>query len=113
MAGAARTWIKCCTPADQDWPTVSGNLGQQSLYVALRKSPRRTSTTSVRRWIVHVSAVPATTPTASPGTTDGGQQTSPIAVDGVVYSETPNGDVIAVDGATGAVKWKWHPTTAK
>ena len=27
-------------------------------------------------------------------------------------SETPNGDVIAVDGATGAVKWKWHPTTA-
>ena len=41
-----------------------------------------------------------------------GQQTSPIAVDGVVYSETPDGDVIAVDGATGAVKWKWHPTVA-
>ena len=24
----------------------------------------------------------------------------------------PDGDVIAVDGATGMVKWKWHPTTA-
>ena len=34
----------------------------------------------------------------------------PIAVDGVIYMDTPVGDVIAVDGATGAVKWKWHPT---
>ena len=33
----------------------------------------------------------------------------PIAVDGVIYMDTPVGDVIAVDGATGAVKWKWHP----
>ena len=31
-------------------------------------------------------------------------------VDGVIYLDTPNGGVIAVDGATGATKWKWTPT---
>jgi hypothetical protein len=109
--GAAKDLDSCCTPADQDWPTVSGNLGQQS-YTSLSQITKANINTLGPAWIVHVSAVPATTPTASPGTTNGGQQTSPIAVDGVVYSETPDGDVIAVDGATGAVKWKWHPTTA-
>ena len=108
---AARDLADCCTPADQDWPTVSGNLGQQS-YTSLSQITKANIGNLGPAWIVHVSAVPATTPTASPGTSNGGQQTSPIAVDGVVYSETPDGDVIAVDGATGAVKWKWHPTTA-
>jgi outer membrane protein assembly factor BamB len=31
-------------------------------------------------------------------------------VDGVIYLDTPIGGVIAVDGATGATKWKWTPT---
>jgi outer membrane protein assembly factor BamB len=36
-----------------------------------------------------------------------GQQTSPIVVDGVIYSDTPGGGVIAVNGKDGTVKWKW------
>ena len=107
----AKALDACCTPADEDWPTVSGNLGQQS-YTSLSQITKANIHKLGPAWIVHVSGVPATTPTPSPGTTNGGQQTSPIAVDGVVYSETPDGDVIAVDGTTGAVKWKWHPTVA-
>ena len=61
-------------------------------------------------WLNHVSAAPVTTPTPGPGTNDTGQQTTPIAIDGVIYTDTPNGDVIAIDGKTGATKWKWHPT---
>ena len=53
-------------------------------------------------WRTHVSAEP-------PATTDTGQQTTPIVVDGVIYLDTPNGSVIAVDGATGVTKWKWTP----
>ena len=30
-------------------------------------------------------------------------------VDGVVYIDTPGGGVAAIDGKTGAVKWKWVP----
>jgi hypothetical protein len=30
----------------------------------------------------------------------------------VIYLDTPNGGVSAVDGATGATKWKWQPTMA-
>ena len=108
---AARDLNTCCAPADQDWPTVSGNLGQQS-YTSLSQITKANIGNLGPAWITHISAVPATVPTASAGTTTGGQQTSPIAVDGVVYSETPDGDVVAVDGTTGAVKWKWHPTTA-
>jgi quinohemoprotein ethanol dehydrogenase len=53
-----------------------------------------------------------TTPAPAAGTNDTGQQTTPIVLDGVIYVDTPNGGVIAVDGATGVAKWKWTPTTA-
>jgi quinohemoprotein ethanol dehydrogenase len=110
MAGA-KDLNTCCDPTDQDFPKNGGNLGNQS-YTSLSLINKSNINNLGPAWIVHTSAVPATTPTASPGTSDGGQETTPIAVDGVVFTDTPNGDVIAVDGATGAVKWKWHPTTA-
>jgi quinohemoprotein ethanol dehydrogenase len=110
MAGAAEL-DSCCTPTDQDFPKNGGNLGNQS-YTGLTQITKDNINKLGPVWIVHVSAVPATTPAASPGTSSGGQQTTPVAVDGVVFTETPDGDVIAVDGATGAVKWKWHPTVA-
>jgi glucose dehydrogenase/plastocyanin len=108
---AAKDLDSCCTPGDQDFPKNGGNLGNQS-YSALSVINKSNIHNLGPAWMVHTSAVPATTPTASPGTSDGGQETTPIAVDGVVFTDTPNGDVIAVDGATGAVKWKWHPTVA-
>jgi len=108
---AAKDLNSCCTPGDQDFPKNGGNLGNQQ-YSSLSTINKSNINTLGPAWMVHTSAVPATTPTPSPGTNDTGQQTTPIAVDGIVYTDTPNGDVIAVDGATGAVKWKWHPTVA-
>jgi glucose dehydrogenase len=109
--GAAKDLDACCTPGDEDFPKNGGNLGNQS-YTGLTQISKANIANLGAAWVTHISAAPATTPTASPGTVDGGQQTTPVAVDGVIYTDTPNGDVIAVDGATGAVKWKWHPTTA-
>jgi outer membrane protein assembly factor BamB len=37
----------------------------------------------------------------------GGLQTNPIVVDGVVYTTTPKHRVVALDGATGALRWKF------
>jgi quinoprotein glucose dehydrogenase len=36
----------------------------------------------------------------------GGSQVQPIVIDGVLYAVTTDGNVVALDGATGAVKWK-------
>ena len=38
---------------------------------------------------------------------DGTFQTSPIALDGVVYLTTPRNHIVALDGATGEVRWKY------
>ncbi len=37
----------------------------------------------------------------------GGLQTNPIIVDGVLYTTTPKHKVVALDAATGAVRWKF------
>jgi quinoprotein glucose dehydrogenase len=41
---------------------------------------------------------------------EGGLQTNPIVVDGVVYATTPKHRVVALDGATGALLWKFDST---
>jgi quinohemoprotein ethanol dehydrogenase len=108
IAGAADL-SSCCAPADKDFPKVAGNLGNQG-YSSLTQVNKDNINKLGPVWLNHVSAAPVTTPTPGPGTDDTGQQTTPIVIDGVVYMDTPNGDVIAIDGKTGATKWKWHPT---
>jgi quinohemoprotein ethanol dehydrogenase len=107
---AAADLSSCCTAGDKDFPKAGGNLGNQN-YSSLTQINKSNIKNVGPVWMTRVSAAPATTPSPSPGTNHGGQQTAPIVVDGVIYMDTPLGDVIAVDGATGAVKWKWHPTT--
>ena len=108
IAGAADL-SSCCTPADKDFPKVAGNLGNQG-YSSLTQVNKDNINKLGPVWVNHVSAAPVTTPTPGPGDTETGQQTTPIVVDGVIYMDTPRGDVIAIDGKTGATKWKWHPT---
>ena len=38
----------------------------------------------------------------------GDPQTHPLAIGGVVYAYTPTLDTIALDGATGKLKWRFH-----
>jgi glucose dehydrogenase/plastocyanin len=91
----------CCTPAGDDMPTVGGNLGNQH-YSALKEINKGNLKKLGPVWRTHVSAV-------EPATDDVGQQTTPIVADGVIYLDTPNGEVIAVDGETGESIWKWAP----
>jgi quinohemoprotein ethanol dehydrogenase len=91
----------CCTPSGADMPTVGGNLGNQH-YSALTQIRKQNLHKLGPVWRTHVSAV-------EPATDDVGQQTTPIVADGVIYLDTPNGEVIAVDGKTGEANWKWAP----
>src|SRR4051794_8251883 len=98
---AAVDLASCCTPGDKDFPKAGGNLGNQA-YSSLTQINKGNINILSPVWLTHVSAAP-------PSTTDTSQQTTPIVVDGVIYLDTPNGDVIAINGKTGATKWKWHP----
>jgi glucose dehydrogenase len=94
--------------ADKDYPKVGGNLGNQN-YSSLDANQQAQHQNLGAAWSLKVSAAPVTVPVPGPGTTTTGQQTSPIVVDGVIYSDTPGGGVIAVNGKDGTVKWKWMP----
>lgn len=99
------------TPAGKDWPYTTGNLGSQG-YSSLTQINKSNIKSLGAAWVTHTAAEPVTSPVAGPGSTASGQQTTPIVVDGVMYANTAGGGVIALDGATGAVKWKWVPSVA-
>ncbi len=99
------------TPAGKDWPYTTGNLGSQG-YSSLTQITKANVKHLDAAWVTHTAAEPVTSPVAGPGSTDTGQQTTPIVVDGIMYANTAGGGVIALDGATGAVKWKWFPSVA-
>ena len=101
----------CCSPAGEDWPYTTGNLGGWG-YTSLTQINKKNIEQLGPAWVTHVSAEPVTTPVPGPGNNATAQQTIPIVVDGVMYLDTPSGGVIALDGATGAVKWKWQPSVA-
>ena len=112
-AAATATWAadSCCTPAGSDWPYTTGNLGGAG-YTSLTQIRKSNIKSLGPAWVTHVSAEPVTTPVAGPGNNATAQQTIPIVVDGVMYLDTPGGGVIALNAATGAVKWKWQPSVA-
>jgi len=109
--GAAKDLASATAPADQDYPKVGGNLGNQN-YSSLTQINKSNINNLGAVWKLDVSAAPTTKPAAAPGTTTTGQQTSPLVIDGVIYSDTPVGGVIAINGKTGAVNWKWTPSVA-
>ncbi|MET0456211.1 MAG: PQQ-binding-like beta-propeller repeat protein [Mycobacterium sp.] len=86
-------------PTGADMPTVGGNLGNQH-YSGLTQITKENLDQLAPTWRTNVSAV-------EPATANVGQQTTPIVVGGVLYLDTPNGGVIAVDGASGEAIWKW------
>jgi len=105
----AQRAVACCEPTAGDWPKNGGNYGNQS-YSSLTHISRANIRELGPAWLVHASAEPVTSPVPGPGTDHSGQQTTPVAVNGMLYFDTPVGGVMAVDGATGAVKWKWQPS---
>jgi alcohol dehydrogenase (cytochrome c) len=109
--GAAKDLTSATAPADKDFPKVGGNLGNQN-YSSLTQINKSNVKALGAVWRTRISQAPTTTPVPAPGTDDEGQQTSALVLDGVIYIDTPVGGVAAIDGKTGAVKWKWTPSTA-
>lgn len=96
-------------PAGSNWPLVHGNLGSQG-YSSLTQINKGNIRSLGPAWVVHTNVEPVTQPAPGPGSADVGQQTTPVVVDGVMYLDTPGGGVMALNAATGAVKWKWMPS---
>lgn len=100
LAAAAATDLNnCCTAGDKDFPKVGGNLGNQN-YSALTQINRTNVKNLGAAWLNRVDLGAST-----------GSQSTPVAVDGVIYVETGAGWVIAVDGKTGATKWRVQKTS--
>jgi glucose dehydrogenase/plastocyanin len=101
----------CCSPTTTDWPRATGNLGSHG-YTSLTQINKSNVKNLGPAWLTNLSAEPITHPTPRPGTTQTAQQTIPIVVDGVMYVNPPGGGVVALNAATGEVKWKWVPSNA-
>src|SRR5262245_48330525 len=83
LARQASQRSACCTPNDNDMPTVGGNLGNQR-YSSLTKINRQNIENLGAAWRTNVSAVP-------PATSDIGSETTPVVVNGVIFLNTPAG----------------------
>ena len=88
----------CGMPSEADMPTVGGNLGNQH-YSALTQIGDRCSTSSAR--FGARTSRPSSRRRRSADDSDRGRR--------VIDLDTPNGEVIAIDGRTGAANWKWAP----
>src|SRR5688572_62896 len=99
------------TPAGSDWPYPTGNLASQG-YTGLTQINKSNVKALGPAWVTNLASEPITQPAPAPGTTQTAQQTTPVVVEGVMYLNPPGGGVVALDGATGAVKWKWVPSNA-
>jgi quinoprotein glucose dehydrogenase len=98
MLAASAAWAqrKPAVAPDHEWPVYGGN-SEGTRYSPLKQINRA----NVARLQV------AWTYDASGGGGRGGLQTQPIVVNGIVYGNTPGGQVIALDGATGKSVWTW------
>ncbi|XAH25120.1 PQQ-binding-like beta-propeller repeat protein [Xylophilus sp. GW821-FHT01B05] len=94
--GAAADLLHCCTAGDKDFPKVGGNLGNQN-YSALTQLDQQRVGQLGGAWVNRIEG----------GLSSGTNQSTTVVVDGVIYIESAPGNVIAVDGKTGATKWKW------
>lgn len=89
----------CCTPGDEDFPKVGGNLGNQN-YTRLKQIDRQRIRRLGATWLNQIEG----------GMTTGTNQSTPVVVAGVIYLESALGNVVAVDGRTGQTKWKYAQT---
>jgi len=88
----------CCTSPTSNFPKVGGNLGNQN-YSALVEVDRTNIADLGAAWLTRLE------PDAAPMF----QQSTAVAVDGVLYLETTQGNVYAVHGDSGAIKWAYRP----
>ena len=98
-AAAAAPARSCTTPGGKDFPKVGGNYGNQN-YSALDGMHSGNVNRLGAAWVNRIEG----------GLTTGTNQSTAVAVDGVLYIESALGNVHAVDGRTGQTKWKYTQT---
>jgi competence ComEA-like helix-hairpin-helix protein len=88
----------CCEPTVKDFPKVGGNLGNQN-YSSLAQVNKGNIAALGGAWHDNLEG----------GSTKEFQQATAVAVNGILYVETTQGKVFAVDGKTGEIKWTFNP----
>src|SRR5690349_19369983 len=89
----------CDTPGAANFPKVGGNLGNQN-FTALGGIHHGNVGKLGAAWVNRIEG----------GLTTGTNQSTAVAVDGVLYIESALGNVHAVDGVTGTTKWVYQTT---
>ncbi len=84
-------------PSGKDFPTAGGNFGNQRYSSLTQITPANLSRLG-GAWMVH-------TTNQSGG---GNMEATPVVVNGVMYMPTGTGGVMAIDAATGAIRWKYQ-----
>src|SRR5688572_29478109 len=79
--------------AGEDWPLYGGEGGRR--FSSLTQITRANVAELKQAWRFDMAEA-------------GDPQTHPLAIGGVVYAYTPSLDTIALDGATGKLKWRFH-----
>lgn len=98
LAATTAAVDNCCLPTTTDFPKVGGNLGNQN-YSSLAKIHKGNIASLGATWLTSLEG----------GAKSGNNQSTAVAVNGVLFIETAQGRVHAVDGKTGAVKWSYNP----
>ena len=90
--------------ADDGWPTYGGDAGG-TRYSPLRQVTRANVAKLKVAWTYHTGALQPETRLNDKAAFEA----TPILVNGTLYLSTPYNQVIALDPATGAEKWKFDP----
>jgi PQQ-dependent dehydrogenase (methanol/ethanol family) len=86
-------------PTGKNFPLAGGNLGNQR-YSSLTQINRTNLSKLGGAWMIHV------TDGEAAGTMSG----VPVVIEGIMYIGTSRGEVLAVNGATGAIIWRFKST---
>ncbi|MEO7598245.1 MAG: pyrroloquinoline quinone-dependent dehydrogenase [Opitutus sp.] len=90
--------------ADVDWPRVGNDAGAMR-YSSLDQITRDNVGSLEVAWTLHTGGLGATPPPSI--------QCTPIVANGTMYLTSPDTQVLAVDPATGAEKWRFDPRRTK
>ncbi|HYW43891.1 MAG TPA: PQQ-binding-like beta-propeller repeat protein [Bryobacteraceae bacterium] len=95
-AQLTKSTVKPDAAPAREWPVYGGNP-EGTRYSPLKQINRSNVGRLQAAW----------TYDASSGGGRGGLQTNPIIVNGILYGNTPGGQVIALDGGSGKLVWSW------
>lgn len=88
--------------AATEWPAAGGDRGG-ARFSPLRQITRDNVKSLVAAWTFHTGEAPMQVERGSAPSLE----VTPLMVDGTLYLSTPRGQVIALDAATGAARWRY------